>query len=280
MEPDAMDLASVRVQGLEAVYAVQGTGHPVLFIHGWGATHRFWRYQWPEVSSTYLAMAPDLPGWGLSEKPDVPYTLEWYADWLDAFLDRLGIASAAVVGHSFGASIAIQLAASHPQRVSHLLAACPIIRGSDALYAETRVLSLPGLRHLAYPLCKSLWFLRFVTRNFTYARRPDEADILAIASGTYASLSRPLTALKDADLTPRLSEVRCPTLVVGCEEDLVVRPGQARVAAERIPGARLEMLEGCGHLVMIEAPEEFNGRLVRFLRDHRLNLVGRRPPQW
>jgi pimeloyl-ACP methyl ester carboxylesterase len=136
------------------------------------------------------------------------------------------------------------------------------------------------VRHLAYPFCKSLPFLRFVTRNFTYAKRPEEADILAVASGTFASLSRPLEALKRADLTARLGEIRCPTLVIGCEEDMVVRPEQARFAAERIPGARLQMLEGCGHLAMIECPEEFNGRLVRFLRDHRLNLVGRRPPQW
>ena len=273
-----MDLYSIAAGGIETTYAAQGTGHPVVLVHGWGATSRFWRFLWPDLASGYRAIAPDLPGWGKSGKPDAPYTIEWYAGWLDAFLDTLGVQAAAVVGHSMGGSIAIELAASRPQRVSHLVLACPLVTGAG-LNRETRFLSAPGMRHFTYPFVKAPWVLRFITRHFQYGRRPEEKDIQAIAAGNFASLSRPITSMKRAALAARLESIRCPTLVVGADRDLVISPDQAALAA-RIPGARLEMMRDCGHLSLLEAPGEFNGHVVRFLREHGLNRVGARPPQW
>ncbi len=273
-----MDLASIDVLGIPTVYAAQGTGHPVLLVHGWGASHRLWRKFWPEVRDGYRALAPDLPGWGLSGKPDVPYTIEWYAEWLAAFLDATRAPSAAVVAHSMGATIALQLAATRPEKVSHLVLANPLVTG-PGLNREGRLLTAPVLRQLAYPFVKSRLFLRFLTRNFRRLKRPDEQDLLDISRGTYASLTRSVDSMKAADLTAKLAAVRGPTLVLGCDSDDVIAPAESEIAA-RIPGSRLVVLPGVGHIPMLETPEEFAAPVAAFLREHGLHLVPRRPPQW
>ncbi|MBI4565004.1 MAG: alpha/beta hydrolase [Planctomycetes bacterium] len=272
-----MDRTSVVVQGITAICREQGSaGRPLLLIHGWGASAAMWRLLGPEMVPRARCLAPDLPGWGDSDKPAAPYTIEWYADWAADLLRSKYASAAAVAGHSMGAAIALALALRHPERVSRLVLVSPVVRGSDAFARETRLLALPGLRQLAYPCTKSKRALRFLTRNFRSDGKMDPSDLLLVARGTYASLSRSLVSLLATDLVPRLPEIRVPALVIAGGADRLVAPVQAELAGA-IPGARVEVLPGVGHWVPLEAPERFNPLVRDFVSPATRPF---RPPQW
>jgi len=275
--PLDMDRVSFRVQGIECNGADQGSGEPMLMIHGWGGGASNFRRLWPSIATRYRCIAPDLPGWGDSDKPRVPYTFEWYADWLAELLETRSASPALVVGHSMGATIALFFALRHPDKVRKLAILNPIIRGSDGVKRETRLLSMPGFRRVAYWMTSQRWFLRFISRNFTERTEGlDEKDLLLVGKGTFASMIRTIKALKAVDLTGSLKSVAVPTLVIGADADREIPVEQSRLAAG-IPGARLEMLKGCGHVSPLERPDEVAGLLVNFFGP---GSRSDRPPQW
>jgi pimeloyl-ACP methyl ester carboxylesterase len=275
--PLEMDRMSFRVRGLEAVGADQGAGETLLLLHGWGGGATHWRRVWPALATRYRCLAPDLPGWGDSEKPNVPYSFEWYADWLAELLDARGASPAFVAGHSMGASIALQFALRHPGRVAKLALLNPVVRGSDGIKAETRMLSKPVLRHIGFLLARRRWFLRYLTRHFTERIGGlEESDMLLVARGTYASMTRSLEALKTADFTGSLASIKAPSLVIGADTDREIPPEQSRLAAA-IPGSRLEILKGAGHATPLEKPDEVAQMLVDFFGP---GMKKERPPQW
>ena len=275
--PLEMDRISFRVRSIEAVGADQGSGDPVLFIHGWGAGAGHWRKVWPDLATRYRCIAPELPGWGYSEKPDVDYSIEWTADWLAELLENRAASPAFVVGHSMGATIAQVLALRHPTRVRKLALLNPVVRCSDGLSRESRILSMPGLRRIAYWLTRRRWFLRFLTRNFT-ARLGglEENDLALVGKGSFQSMVRSLQALKKVDLTGSLGSVAVPTLVIGSAADRAI-PVEQSTLAGGIPGSKVVILPEAGHVSPLERPEEVSKLLVEFFGP---GSRRGRPPQW
>jgi 3-oxoadipate enol-lactonase len=252
-------------------------GEPLLLLHGWGGGASHWRRVWTALATRYRCIAPDLPGWGDSEKPKVPYTFEWYADWLADLLETLDASPAFVAGHSMGGSIALQLALRHPDRVRKLALLNPVVRGSDGIKKESRILSKPILRNLGFFFAHRRWFLRFLTRNFTERIGGlEESDMMLVARGTYKSMIRSLEALKNVDFTGSLASVRIPTLVIGSDTDREIPPEQSTLASG-IPGSRLEILKGAGHVTPLERPDEVSRLLVGFFG---AGMKKGRPPQW
>ena len=150
----ATDLFSVRTEGAETVYACEGppANPPLLFVHGWAASHKFWRRTVPALSPRYRCLAPDLLGFALSEKPDRDYSMESYARWLGTFLDMLEIERLPIVAHSMGGMIALLFALEHPERVERLVLVNPVIQGPTAFPWRSRILTLPVIRRIAWCL--------------------------------------------------------------------------------------------------------------------------------
>lgn len=128
------DLCSVSVEGAEVAYAHEGTVNhpPLVFLHGWGASHKFWRHAFSAFSPRRRCVAPDLVGFGISEKPRRDYSLEAYAGWLGRFLDALSLPRVTLVGHSMGGAISLLFALAHPERVARLVVVNPLIQGRTA----------------------------------------------------------------------------------------------------------------------------------------------------
>ena len=110
----------VDVDGLTINYDVQGEGEPLLLIPYLSADHACWAFQLPAYTEHFSCIAIDLPGTGESDKPPGPYSTHGHADQVAAFLGAIGIERAHVAGMSFGAAVAIHLAARHPARVRSL----------------------------------------------------------------------------------------------------------------------------------------------------------------
>lgn len=259
-----MDLMSLRVEGADAVFAREGTQDrpPLVFLHGWGASHKFWKWQFGAFSPRYRCFAPDFPGFGLSEKPDRDYSVQALSRWVGSFLDALGLRKATLAGHSMGGMIALLFALDCPERVERLAVANPVVRGPTAFSGEVRFLMLPGVRRVAFGLARWAAFRRWATRNFSLVHKLDPELSGDIARGKFRAMVDSYRSLLRTDLVPRLAGLAVPTLAVGTDQDRLVEPGQYAL----IPAARKVLIPHTGHIPLLERPEEFNRALDEFLR--------------
>jgi pimeloyl-ACP methyl ester carboxylesterase len=259
------DLFSVGVEGAEAVYACQGTVNhpPLVFVHGWGASHKFWRPAFTAFSPRYRCLAPDLPGFGLSEKPERDYSVEALAGWLGRFLDALRLPRVTLVGHSMGGTIGLLFALDHPERVERLAVANPVIEGRTAFSRRTRLLLAPGVSRLLYSLAHCGPLRRWATKDFSYVQCLDDELAQDVIRTTYRSSIESFRSLLRVDLGARLDALAVPTLAIGTDRDRLVAPDQVR----RIARARQAEISECGHIPLLERAQEFNRVLDGWLRE-------------
>ena len=235
----------------------------VLLLHAGIADRRMWAPQVEALESAgHRVVAPDLPGYG--ETLLEPGTIA-YVDHAAALLD----APAAVVGCSFGGSVALELAAARPELVERLVLIGASIRGwewseaSEAGFAaEEALLEAGDLAGAARQEAK-LWLGPDATgevRALTEAMTLRSYELQLPLDGQVTG------AWPEPKAIGRLGEITVPTLVVVGVEDLGdIAAAAARLAAE-IPGARLETIAGAGHLPSLERPDELNRLLLEFLR--------------
>lgn len=267
----AMDLFSVSVEGAETAYASQGTvgRPPLVFVHGWGASHKYFRNCFSAFSPRWRCIAPDLPGHGLSSRPKRDYSVEACAAWLGRFLDALGFARVTLVGHSMGGTIALLFALDHPGRVEKLAVVNPLVQGRTAFaFWKTRLPMSPPFRDLSLSLVRNRWIRQhWHTEGLTYSGRLEEdlADDIDLASR--AALKQQYASLLALDLVPRLGALAVPTLAVGTDSDKLIEADQYAL----IPGAEKVRIALSGHIPMVERPAEFNRLLDAFLRRQESN---------
>ncbi len=261
----SFDLLSARVEGADAVYAAEGTVNhpPLVFLHGWGASHKFWKHAFSAFAPRWRCVAPDFPGFGLSGKPDRDYSIEALAAWVGSFLDALRLPKATLVGHSMGGTIALLFALSRPDRVERLAVSNPVVEGRTAFSFRTRLLAAPGIRGLLFLASRMRRLRRWVTRNFSHVQALEEELAEDVVRGTFRSAIGSLESLLSADLGPRLGGLSVPTLSIGTDRDLLVAPDQA----EKVPAGTHAVIRDCGHIPMVERPAEFNRVLDDWLRE-------------
>jgi len=229
----------------------------VLVLHGWGASIEAVGSIVKALEPTCTVHAVDLPGFGHSSLPPVPWGIEEYSDWTRAALSALGLTRVSIVGHSHGGRIAIHLAAHHPELVDKLvLVDSAGIRAPRTLRWYRRVAMAKLAKHVLNRLGSPGRALsgRLVGRSAS-------ADYSATAEALRPTFNR----LVSADLTALLPDVRAPTLLIWGEqdEDTPLRDGETM---ERlIPDAGLVVFEGAGHFAYADQPQRFARVVQHFL---------------
>ena len=252
--------------GVGIAFETHGRGAPLLLIQGLGYGGRGWGPAIEQLAESFLVVSFDNRGFGASDSPPGPYTVAELASDAAAVLAAAGIERAHVVGASLGGMIAQELALSGPEQVQRLVLVSTT-PGGIASYPMPAVTA--RLMLAAAALDPDVALRRFVENALGAdgAGRPELVErILA-----YRRANPPDTGGWQAqaaagaifDAFDRIASIRTETLVVHGTEDAVVDPRNARLLAERIPHARLELLEGCGHLPFWEEP----GRFCRLVRD-------------
>ena len=238
------------VDGQETYYRVQGTGTPLLLLHGWGVSSEAFAGLGRALEGRFTVTAVDLPGFGWSAPPPAAWGSQDYATHIHRFMDAVGIPSAHVLGHSFGGRVAIALAAHFPERVRRLvLVASGGIRPRRTARYYVTVGAAKVARRLFAP---SIWG--------RWGERLQGALLDRFGSRDYrqAGPLRPtLVKLVNEDARPLLAKVRAPTLIVWGGRDREIPETSMRIMARGIRGARLEILEGAGHFPFAEMPEPF-----------------------
>ncbi len=273
-----VEATTVTVEGFRLRVLTAGEGPAVLLLHGFLVNADDWR---PTITCLaevgYRAIAPDVLGFGYSDKPGgAAYSLQRFADINVGLLDALGVQSAAVVGHSMGGKIALATTVLYPQRVSRLLIAdsegfmqLPLFmrKGGTLPFLGESILSLSALTPVIRMQLAAAFAdpARYVTPELVARGRATLGD-RRIRETTLA-MSRHFEAndLKGSGLWARLKEIRCPVLIVWGEQDRLFPVKYAREAQAAIPGARLVIIPRCGHFPQIEAQERFHGLLLGFL---------------
>ncbi|MGH7324324.1 MAG: alpha/beta fold hydrolase [Candidatus Rokuibacteriota bacterium] len=266
-------MPKVRVGDIELFYVEAGQGEPVVLIMGFGGDHLAWGFQFQTFAERYRVIAFDNRGAGQTDSPDHPYTTRLMAEDTAGLMDALGIAQAHVVGVSMGGMIAQELALNHPARVRTLHLGCTLARPDaymKALIAAWREVRVNVSREAALRSF-GLWLFA----PATYSERPEFVELIfqnALANPypqTLTGFVRQGDAIAGHDTLDRLHALRCPTLVSVAEEDILVPPRFSRELAGRIPGAKLQMVPGAGHVYFWEQPGAFNALCLEFLAQHR-----------
>lgn len=259
----------IVVDGIRMHVADVGTGPAIVLLHGLTATHYNWQHTIPALADRFRVVAPDLPGHGRSAKPDAPYTLDFYAGVIRSLGRELGLEEAVVVGNSLGGRIALELALSYPRWVRALALAAPAsgyAAGMRAVGWAIDAVAGPRILRLTLPRTLDLCF-----HDRSLPACAERRRLLAerIAHDDYPGFARAVTRTLRSVLAegrPRLERLHQPTVVVWGREDRMVALSGSRWILRQVPHARLAVLDGCGHLPMVERPEQFNRVLDDFLR--------------
>ena len=250
-------------------YETAGDGPPLLLImglgydrHGWGPVPRL-------LAEDFRVAWYDNRGLGESDVPTGPYSAALMAGDALAVMDAAGFERAHVVGTSLGGMIAQEFVLAHPERVEKLVLACTTPGGADAFPIPQRTMDAIT----RFPLLPPEEGYRLVVENaLSDASVANRAELVEELVAYRLSHQPPLdgwlaqaAAGTTYDAGGRLGQIRVPTLVQHGTGDHVVDHRNAQLLAEAIPGARVEIFEGLGHLYFYEEPERFVRSVREFL---------------
>ncbi len=265
-----VNFANVGAQ--QICFYEKGDGPPILLLHGMFGDLLDWEPVLEPLSSRHRVVALDLPGFGDSGKPCQGYNAEFFLTTLHTFLCQRQIPDVTLVGNSFGGQIAILYALRHPESVAKLVLVDSggfkqytreEIAFTEARFTESAIAALtPEINTLLFsPVFSRPSPAReqYVARQNAKLKRADYAVYAyAIAQSIRLSLS---TYLLD-----RISQLRCPVLLLWGEKDPVLPLALAEQALRQLQHGELKVLRGCGHTPQLECPGTFLDSILPFLR--------------
>lgn len=264
---------SVVANGIRTNYHDVGSGEPVLMIHGSGpgvSAWANWRLPMPELAKRFRVIAPDMVGFGYSQRPEgIRYDLDTWVDQAVGLLDALGIGQASVVGNSFGGAIALALAIRHPQRVKRLVlmgsvgVPFPITEGLDAVWGYQ-----PSVENM-----RALLDIFAYDRNLVNDELAQMRYKASIQPGFQESFSAMFPAPRQngvemmASPMEDIRRIGHETLVIHGREDKVIPLQNSFDLLQAIPNAQLHVFGKCGHWTQIEHAARFSRLVGDFLAE-------------
>lgn len=259
-------MPEITVNHLRIHFEESGSGDTILCLHGLGSCAQDWLLQVPVFAEEFRVIAPDLRGHGQTDKPNGRVTVAQLTADVIGLLDTLNVTCAHVVGLSLGGCVAQQMALDWPARVRSLTLVNTFARFD------------PGTPGNAIPLAIRMGILGVLglpaQARFVAARlfpKPGQEQLRALAAERLAANDRAtyyrlLSAVRAFDVTRRLDEIACPTLVIAGDRDTTVPLRAKRLLASRIPGARFELIADSGHATPVDQPGVFNSLVIRFVQ--------------
>lgn len=238
---------------------VAGSGSPVVFLHGAGGL--VWDEFLDRLAERHTVYAPEHPGTTAGD-PDAIAHLDNLWDlvlYYYEIFDSLGLKSVPIIGHSFGAMVAAELAAGNPERVSKLVLISPIgLWREDAPVVNWMIITpasdLPKylLRDPEGPIAKQMF------------GQPDPEEMIRMI-WSMGCTGKFVWPIPDKGLKKRIHRIQAPTLLLWGKQDRLVPPVYAQEFASRIPGSRIELIDEAGHLPTVEHPARVAASVEAFL---------------
>ena len=264
-------------------YDDQGTGRPLILLHGAWASHKWWRWQVPELSRHYRVIAPDLRGHGQSTPLHQSYSIEGYAQDLESFRQSIGVAEAVLIGWSMGGSVALQYCLNHPTKVNGLVLIATRGHRNLKVKLRARLIYLQARLNLMMALSQPRKYDR-IARHFpspgSESIKKQVKHMLSPAASqevfnwVMADLTENprnnffevLKSLWNWEAGKRLKRINAPTLIMVGEHDTWTPPHFSRLIHQAIPESKSIILKNTGHCLALEKPEVVNQEILSFLK--------------
>jgi pimeloyl-ACP methyl ester carboxylesterase len=227
----------------------------ILFIHGSGGDHTVWVHQYSKMKDNYNIAAVDLPGHGGSEgkgESDV----QTYVEWIKRIMDAFDIRYPYLAGHSLGAAITLSFAIAHPGLISGIIP----VGGGVRMPVNPSILE--GLKNDPASVIDMIVKFSIAKGNRERLGGPLKESMLKADNTVFHD---DLVACDRLDITDKIPGIKLPTFVVCGDDDKMTPPSLSRYIADNISSARLSLIPGSGHFVMVENPGAFNDALKSFL---------------
>jgi pimeloyl-ACP methyl ester carboxylesterase len=262
------------VSGIKTRICETGEGAPLILIHGFMGTFCDWRLNIPELARHFAIKAFDLPGFGYSDKPiGFPYTTGGYASFLIALLDKLNIEKATLAGNSLGGQIALMACLKYPGRVSSLILIDSGGYPGCVKFPLFKLLKIPALGEVLMSMASPL-SVRYVLGHVLKDKSSIKDDVVAYYYNVFKTANAkkvPPTvirnvAIDEIEITGRLNEINCPTLILWGADDEVIPINYARMFNRSIANSDLLIIDNAGHLPQVDKPEIVNRAILDFLK--------------
>jgi len=264
----------------------------VVFIHGLGSSGYIeWRYNLEQIAARHRVFAPDLPGFGRSEKPRARYGIAYFTRFIERYMVERGLRSAAIVGASLGGRIALELALERPSLVRKLVLVNTLGLGRPNIQVTYGLVTIPRVGEALMKVAGNAlrWAPPQVIRRIAARYSGNSSNLERTMDDTYVGHIREMYAADGYpaaylatvrsllspravmgghyDLTKRLNELKIPVQLIWGADDPLFPVAHAARAHSLIKRSKLTVIEGAGHTPQAERPEEFNRVLDRFLRE-------------
>ena len=256
-------------------YAAAGRGSEVILIHGLGGSWDNWKIIIPLLSIRHRGYALDLPGFGLSDTPEISYTIPFMASAVLAFMKDAGVEKADFVGHSMGGHVLLELALNNPERIRHMILLDA--SGTQNLWEPLRRLALMGLELLEKnPDWLAPGWARQIVESQFYKQGKESKEMVKFFTAALQrpegrqlvrSFSKAAHGILKYPLGHRLREIRSSTMVVWGQNDKVLSLKHAVKLNREIIGSQMQVIPRCGHIPQLEKPEELARIMLEYLGD-------------
>ncbi len=257
-----MQTKFAEVWGHKIRYLEDGSSDKtIVLVHGLGGSAERWIKVIPRLSTSYRVIAPDMIGFGYSDKPSEDYTIEFFARFLSAFIASLGLKTTILVGTSLGGQIVAQLA-STTRSIEKLVLVAP----SGAMKSTTTAIDAYMMAAL-YPnqsSAKDAFEMMSNSGTVDEFTVSDFVKRMSTPNAKFAFISAVL-GIKNSTVEASLRKIAVPTLLVWGRQDKVIPIIYAEKFVSSIQSCVFLEIEDCGHLPHVEKPDIFSGLILEFL---------------
>ena len=263
-------MTRVPVNGIDIHYQQEGTGFPLILIHGLSDSSVLWIPLMSKLARHYRTIALDLRGHGESEKPDMPYSIQLFSEDLLCFLQRLKLPNAHLLGFSLGAAVAQQFTLDHPDKTSSLILLSPFSYNDPDVRENLKRLR-ESVERGGLPVFFDEAIRLVVTPEFISANVDAIAQMKeeCVRINSPAAILRAIDACENFDLEDRISQITHHTLLISGSEDVMSPIYLAQQIHRSIKGSKWKIMEDVGHNLLI--PENVPGLaqiILEFLKRH------------
>jgi pimeloyl-ACP methyl ester carboxylesterase len=276
---ERIPIKTVLVHDQRIAYLDVGTGPPVILIHGFGGSMWQWEHQQYALSQHVRMLTLDLPGSGLSDKPDIDYLPDQMLDFCIGFMDALEIPKATLVGNSMGAGLAIGMALTHPTRVDKLVIISGLPSHVMAKLTSRSFRQALESRAPAWLVSFGNWLFGGLVTESVLKEIVHDHKLLTPAVIERSNSNRrrpgiikPIMAARNAlpswesDFAPRLSTITHSTLIIWGEYDKVFPIAVGEELHYRIRGSQFVRIPNAGHMPQWERPDLVNRSLIAYIQ--------------
>ncbi|MEI6180207.1 MAG: alpha/beta hydrolase [Chloroflexales bacterium] len=256
-------MSAVIIDNQVVHYEVFGRGRPVLFLHGWLGSWRYWFPTVEVIAEHFRTYSFDFWGFGDSRRSQTRESIQAYSDQVIRFLDAMGIDQVMVVGHSMGGMVALKTALSYPDRIKRVVTVGAPIDGNSLSW----LLKLTNQRVFANAFARWPWVRRKLF-HFFLGETSDPAVSEMIDDSVKSSantLRYAVNSMWRTDLRSELPHLRVPALIIHGGRDDIVNPNQAKLFGA-VPLAQVVVMPRSRHFPFLDEAGFFNDLLVHFLK--------------